>query len=110
MMLSELIFLIVIGIIFFILGILMWKKQLIWILHSYHYKNVKEEDKKEFCKLIGISLCLISMGIIISGVIEYIFKTELAWIASIVFLIVGFTIITYTEYKYNGGFFGKKSK
>ena len=33
-----------VGLTCIILGLLIWKKQKISILHSYHYKNVKQED------------------------------------------------------------------
>ena len=35
------------------LGCLMWKKEKITLLHSYHYDKVSPSDKKVFCKISG---------------------------------------------------------
>lgn len=46
-MLGEIIILGV-GVIFIILGYLVWKREKINVLHSYHYRNVSPDDKKSF--------------------------------------------------------------
>lgn len=51
----------VIGIVFIILGYLIWKKEKITLLHSYHYEKVSSSDKEAFCKLSGQGV--ISIGI-----------------------------------------------
>ena len=52
-MLLEFIVLSVIGIVFFIIGWLIWKWEKINLIHNYHYKNVAEADKKAYTALMG---------------------------------------------------------
>ena len=40
--------------VFIYLGCLMWKKEKITLLHSYHYDKVSPSDKKVFCKIIRL--------------------------------------------------------
>ena len=51
-----------IGILFNVMGWLIWKKQKIGLLHDYHYNHVQQKDKKAFCALNGIAMLLISGG------------------------------------------------
>lgn len=37
-----------IGIVFVVLGYLLWKKERISLLHDYYYDKVSEENKKSF--------------------------------------------------------------
>lgn len=48
-----------VGIVFVILGYLIWKKEKISILHDYHYDKVSEVDKKAFCTLSGLVFYLL---------------------------------------------------
>ena len=48
----------VIGLVFITLGFLMWKKENITLLHSYHYEKVAPNDKKDFINYqVGCYLC-----------------------------------------------------
>ena len=58
-----------VGIVFVILGWLIWKKEKISILHEYHYNRVTEEDKKVFCTLSGIGVFIIGIGLVITAVV-----------------------------------------
>ena len=42
------------GIVFIVLGYLLWKKERISLLHEYHYDKVSKEDKKIFCAISGM--------------------------------------------------------
>lgn len=41
------------GIAFVLLGILMWRKDKIELLHYYHYKNVSKEERQHYVKIVG---------------------------------------------------------
>lgn len=56
-----------VGLLCIILGLMLWKKQKISLIHSYHYKNVKKEDVPAYTRLMGIGLILIGVGICITG-------------------------------------------
>lgn len=71
----------VIGIIFIILGYLMWKKEKITLLHSYHYEKVSPSDKKAFCKISGWSVISIGIGLLVTAVIIGITDSALSFIA-----------------------------
>ena len=40
----------VVGILLMIMGLLLWKKEMITILHAYHVDKVSLENRKAFCK------------------------------------------------------------
>ena len=89
-----------IGVLLVVLGCLIWFKRKVSILHSYHYKNVKEEDLPAYCRLAGIAL-LIGVGIIVAGVLN-LFYLSLWWVPLVVGFTVGFSIFIYAQKKYNG--------
>ena len=101
----EFIIPIAIGLLIFVLGVLIWKKQMIGFLHSYHYSKVKEEDKKAYTTEVGIAHIIISMGLFSAGIIEYLTKTEYGWVGFAFFFVLGFALFYKAQKKYNGGLF-----
>lgn len=91
----------VIGTICTILGYLMWKKEKISLLHSYHYDKVSEGDKKAFCTLSGIGIFLIGLGLLITGVIIGITDSALSFIAFAIGFIAGLMMLIYSGIRYN---------
>lgn len=89
------------GILFVWLGILIWKKQKISLIHSYHYAKVKEEDKKAYTSTMGKSTALIGMGCILSGILN----SEYSWIPFAGCFILALVFIYIAQRKYNGGLF-----
>ena len=59
----------VIGIVFVTLGYLMWKREKITLLHSYHYDKVSPSDKKVFCKISGWGVIFIGIGLLATAII-----------------------------------------
>ncbi len=104
-MLIELIVLSIIGIVFVSVGFLIWKKEKSSLIHSYHYTKLKEQDKKAYTQLMGKGVLLMGVGMILTGVIDYVTKTAYGWFAFGIFFVMGFVIITIAQRKYNGGFF-----
>lgn len=87
------------------IGILVWKREKISLIHSYHYTRVKECDKKPYTALVGKGVFIIGVGIILTSVIEYVLKTMYGWIAFGVCLVIGLILIGKAQKKYNGGLF-----
>ena len=56
-----------VGILCIVLGLLIWKKQKVTLVHDYQYKNVKKEDIPAYCRLVGIGLIIIGAGICVTG-------------------------------------------
>lgn len=101
----------VVGIVLIVIGVLQIRGDLS-MLHHYHRKRVKEEDKKPFGKLVGLGSIIIGSGIIIAGALSFFAKTFTLRVLDVVSLIViglslivGFILIFYAMIKYNKGIF-----
>ena len=94
-----------VGALVIVLGAVLWVKKALSILHTYHYKNVKEEDVPAYCRLMGIGLILIGVGICVSGVLDLLYS-PLWWVPLVAGFAIGFTVIVITQKKYNGSIMG----
>ena len=94
----------VVGLLCIILGLLIWKKQRISILHDYHYKNVKTEDIPAYTRLTGISLLLLGVGICITGLFN-LFESSLWWVPILIGFVAFFIVMNKAQKTYNGGWF-----
>lgn len=101
----EFIFMGVIGLLFLTLGLLIWKKQKITLIHSYHYKNVKEESKPAYTAKMGKALIVMSIGMFLTGIVDCMTGTAYGWICFGTFFVTGFILVFITQKKYNGGLF-----
>ena len=99
------IIIIVSGVALLVMSILMMYGK-ISLLHSYHYENVKEEDKKIFGLLTGLSLSLGALGLIAAGILDLIFLDNLSLTLFLLtmFIPLGISIILVLIVikKYNG--------
>jgi len=95
----------IVGGLLIVLGFLVWIKKMISVLHSYHYKNVKEEDIPAYCRLAGIAQIVMGAGIVGAGVLNLLYSA-LWWIPLVAGFSVGFTIFVIAQKKYNGSIFG----
>ena len=91
-----------VGLLCIILGLLLWKKQKLSVLHDYHYKNVKQEDIPAYSRAMGIGLILIGAGICLTGVIDLLTRSALCWIAFVAGFAAGMIIMGKAQKKYNG--------
>lgn len=101
----ELVLMIVLGFIFFILGWRIWKREQITLIHSYHYTKVSKTDKKAYTEKIGKGVIIIGMGIILTGIIDFVTHTAYGWVCFGIGFVWGFAIILIAQKKYNGGLF-----
>lgn len=100
-MLVGVIILGIVGIVCTVLGYLIWKKQKISLLHDYHYDKVSEENKPAFCKLSGIGVTLVGLGIFVTAVFIGITNSVWSFLAFIVGFVAGITLLIYSGRKYN---------
>ena len=91
----------IIGLIFISVGLLIWKKEKLSLLHDYHYGKVSEKNKKPFCTLSGIGVIFIGTGITVTAVIIGITDSALSFIAFAVGFAVGISLLIYAGRKYN---------
>ncbi len=83
------------------LGCLMWKKEKITLLHSYHYDKVSPSDKKVFCKISGWGVIFIGIGLLVTAIIIGITDSALSFIAFALGFVVGLALLIYAGTKYN---------
>ena len=75
------------------------------ILHTYHWKNVKEEYKKTYSIQMGIGMLISFITNTAGALINYFTKTNWGWLSFGIGLLSSFVYWTYIQKKYNGGFF-----
>ena len=100
-MIVEFILLLAVGIIFLVIGWLIWKKEKITLIHSYHYDKVSDTDKGAYTALVGKGILIIGTGIIITGIIDLITQTGWGWIVFVASFIVGLGIMILAGMRYN---------
>lgn len=93
------------GILFLILGLLLWKKQKIGLIHDYHYKRVKEEDKKSYTAIMGKAMITMGIGMAVSGIVGAFVDSALTGIPFGVAFLIGLVWMSYGQMKYNKGIF-----
>ncbi len=93
-----------VGALCLVLGLVIWIKKKVSLIHSYHYKNVKQEDIPAYARFIGISLILIGLGISVSGVLDLFYST-LWWVPVVAGFLLGGILFYVTQKKYNGSVF-----
>ena len=90
-----------IGIVFIVLGYLIWQKEKISLLHDYHYDKVSAGDKKAFCTLSGLGIISIGIGLLLTAVITGITDSVLSFIAFAIGFVTGLALLIYAGVKYN---------
>ena len=93
------------GLLFLFLGWRIWKQEQITLIHSYHYQKVSEENKKAYTQEIGKSIIFIGIGMLLTGIIDFITKTVYGWLFFTIFFILGFMKMFKAQKKYNDGMF-----
>lgn len=93
------------GILFLILGWLIWKKEKITLLHDYHYAKVKPEDRKAYTGAMGKGLSAMGIGMIAGGVMQLTQYEAIGWYLFGAAFAVGLAVMIYAQMKYNRGIF-----
>lgn len=94
-----------VGAICVILGLLLWIRRKVSLLHDYHYRNVRKEDLPAYTRQMGIGLILIGAGIMITGLLNLAYSS-LWWILLAAGFVSGITVLYRAQKKYNGSVFG----
>ena len=95
----------VIGIVLIVLGIVTWKKQTTAFLHSYHYKNVKEEELPEYTRQMGIGQIIIGIAFCLVALFRLLSLTTVSWVVLVVGLVIGVAFILKAQSNHNGSLF-----
>ena len=91
----------IVGIIFLVLGVLLWKKEMITLLHDYHVDKVSPENKKAFCKLSGIGLIVIGVSLLITAVILWLTDSAYSFLVFALGFALGLAALIHAGAKYN---------
>lgn len=90
-----------IGLIFLVLGFLIWKKEKISLLHEYHYDKVLPENKTAFCTISGWGISSIGLGLLVTAILLGVTESIWSFLAFGIELIIGLTLLLYAGNKYN---------
>ena len=80
---------------------LLWKKEMITLLHDYHVDKVSPENRTAFCKLSGIGLIVIGLGLLITAVLLGITDSAYSFICFGVGFAAGLFALIAAGMKYN---------
>ncbi len=92
------------------MGLLIWKKQRIDLIHSYHYGDVKVEDYPVYTAEMGKQLTTLGACLIVVGIFNYLLQTQWGWL---IFLTVSAYILVQfwkIQRQYNGRLFSFEEK
>ena len=59
----ELVFMILLGVLFIYIGWRIWKKEHITLIHSYHYSKVKDRDIKPYTSAVGKAVIIMGKSL-----------------------------------------------
>ena len=93
-----------VGLLCVVLGLVIWIKRKVSLVHTYHYKNVKQEDLPAYARLLGIGQILMGIGICVTGLLNLL-KSALWWIPMTAGFVAGFIVMNKAQKKYNGSWF-----
>lgn len=94
-----------VGLVLLGMGYFIGVKQKIGLVHSYHYKNVAEEDKPDFCKKVGLGNVIIGIAVLCVPVLRpQIGESAALAIAGVAAVGAGVLVIS-TILKYNHSLF-----
>ena len=93
-----------VGLLCIVMGLVIWKKQKVSLVHDYHYRNVKKDDIPAYTRLLGIGLILIGAGICVTGLFN-LFESDLWWIPMLAGFLSGIPVMNKAQKKYNGSWF-----
>lgn len=90
-----------VGVLLVVLGFLLWKREMITLLHNYHVSNVSPENRRAFCKLSGSGLIVIGLSLLITAVVLGITDSAYSFICFGVGFAVGLFALVAAGMMYN---------
>ena len=89
------------GSILIVCGYLIWKKQKISLIRRYHYKRVKDQDRKIYYAEIGVALIIVGLSFIFMWLINYFTNVSYGILVLAVGFVTGMFLFVHTEIKFN---------
>ncbi len=82
------------------LGLIVWKKQNISLVHEYHRTRVRKEDVAAYTRLIGLGLLVIGIGACLTGLTCFLLNTLKGWAFFGLSLMAGIMLFIRAQKKY----------
>ena len=89
-----------VGLLCVVLGMMLWKKQKISLLHDYHYQYVKRENIPAYTRQVGIGLVIVGTGIAAAGLLDLVLS-RLWWVPLAAGIVLGVALLIRAQRKYN---------
>ena len=86
---------------FIVLGCLIWIKQKMNLIISHHCDKVSEENKQAYCRIFGIGMLVIGLGLGLSGISAVLLQSAFALIPMSIGLVSGIVLLIIAVAKYN---------
>lgn len=102
--LREYMGMIAIGIIINFLGVFNIKGNIASI-HWYNRRKVTKENQISYARLMGLGSLIIGTTMVIAAIIQAIGKVELGSYVILIGTVIGLSLMTYSQFKYNKGIF-----
>ena len=94
-----------VGILLIVIGLLVWKKQKVTLLHDYHWKNVRKKDLPAYCRLIGLGLVVMGAGAVLCGLVDILTGTQKGLWCFALGMAAGMILMGKAQKQYNGSWF-----
>lgn len=98
-------FLMILGLAVSAMGLVIWRKQMLKLIHSYHYSNVKQEDRQAYTKAMGQATIVVGVSIFAMGLFFALKLILIGIIAFFAIFMVSIVLFCVAQKKYNGGLF-----
>ena len=96
-----LIIVMIIGIALTVIGVLIWKKKILFLLHPYHTQAVEQINKKAYAIKVGQGIVIIGKGTFLTGLLYLWLERGWVWYLYCLF-IVGIFVLIRATLRYNG--------
>ena len=101
----ALVFMLALALAFVWIGLLIWKKQRIDLIHEYHHTKVSKKDVPAYTKLMGIAMIVIGAGIGVGAAVTFLVSKSLGFPLVIAAIIAGAVLMSRAQKKFNGSWF-----
>lgn len=107
-MIAYSIILLVVALLFFAVGIAIYRGNA-KLIHDYHQENIKKSERPKYCRDFSAGMFALAAALLISGIIPLVVKEGSFLIALFILLVSGLIssiiILVKVQKKYNGGLF-----
>ena len=90
-----------VGLLCAVLGLLIWKKERIDLLHEYHTNKVSPENRTAFCTLSGAGILLVGVGLLLTALLLGLAESVYSFLPFVAGFIAGLALLLTAGRRYN---------